>query len=159
MVAGFQGDIERWYFITGDDAWTTPDVIDCEEDCDPIASNEDNCISLFSECAYEGIETEICGDTPFTDIDYEVLSIKLNVNNPVPIYLHNLPCYNGQEAEITQDVECIESGDGVIDFQSLLAKGITLMDTETAMNKSGKHARYSKPTLTKVKKSLKDFKQ
>jgi len=59
------------------------------------------------------LNTRICADTPFTDIDYEVKSVK--VPEGKTIYLYNLPCFNGQNARFAEDVECLEE----IDFSML----------------------------------------
>lgn len=94
--AGFDGDIQSWWFLAGDGIIDVPDYDDCEFDADSCAippAPVDACMVLWSDCYLEGVSTKICGDQPFTDIDYEVKSIY--VDSGVTGYLYNLPCFNG----------------------------------------------------------------
>jgi len=59
------------------------------------------------------MNTRICNDTPFTDIDYEVKSVKIPSGRT--IYLYNLPCFNGQNAQFSASVECLDN----IDFSMI----------------------------------------
>jgi len=77
-----------------------PDTIDCTdpEGCEPgpetpYPTDDGDCVLLYEDCDYQGMNTRICKDTPFTDIDYEVKSVK--VPEGKTIYLYNLPCFNG----------------------------------------------------------------
>jgi len=94
--------------MAGEGSWVKIGEAGCEdvfENCE--APTETHfCVMLYSECGYTGMNTKICDDTPFTDIDYEVKSIKVPEDRT--IYLYNLPCFNGQNAQFTQDVECLD---------------------------------------------------
>lgn len=81
--------------MAGHGSWVNIGEIDCEElgNCDEPEEEETTCVILYAECGYEGMNTRICKDTPFTDIDYEVKSIKVPEGHT--IYLYNLPCFNG----------------------------------------------------------------
>jgi len=81
--------------MAGDGSWIIPQTVDCEFPgaCDTPVDEHDLCVLLYEECNYEGINTRICADTPFTDIDYEVKSIRVPEGRT--IYLYNLPCFNG----------------------------------------------------------------
>lgn len=65
----------------------------------------------------------ICSDSPFTDIDYEVRSLKVPAGKT--IYLYNLPCFNGQNARFKDgDVDCLTDS---VDFSLIQKYGIELM--------------------------------
>jgi len=93
--------------MSGPGSWIIPGEVDCEflNSCPPTGTPT-VCVTLYAECGFEGMRTKICEDTPFTDIDYEVKSIKVPEDRT--IYLYNLPCFNGQNAQFTQDVECLD---------------------------------------------------
>lgn len=103
---GFEGDIEQWYFVYGEGTWENPDYASCENNdyCD-IASLKETCVTLYSECNYEGTKSVICNDTPFTDVDYEVKSILLPEDETV--WLYNMPCFQGETAEISASIDCL----------------------------------------------------
>lgn len=95
---------------------------------------------------------------PFTNIDYEVKSILVPEGQSV--FLYNNPCFNGESAEITASIECLNTVEGEedIDFQQLI--GVTIMDEKEMMkaNPGGKQARYTKPNVVKAE-SLKKFRK
>jgi len=80
--------------MAGAGSWIIPGEVDCEflDSCPPGPVSQE-CVILYAECDYEGMNTRICEDTPFTDIDYEVKSIRVPTDKT--IYLYNLPCFNG----------------------------------------------------------------
>jgi len=92
------------------------------------------------------MSTRICNDTPFTDIDYEVKS--LVVPSDKHIYLYNMPCFNGLDAEFTHDVACLET----INFSLLEIHGIRLLEENAFMNAASNvlHAKYRRPNLRKA---------
>jgi hypothetical protein len=112
---GFQGEIQQWYFMAGEGSWIIPGEVECEfpGGCDEPEPEDETCVILYAGCDYEGMNTRICSDTPFTDIDYEVLSIKVPEGRT--IYLYNMPCFNGQNAQFTTSVNCLVG----IDFSLL----------------------------------------
>jgi hypothetical protein len=73
--------------MAGHGSWIIPGTVPCEtiKSCEPerpVDPNDpdyedDNCVLLYSLCNYTGLNTRICADTPFTDIDYEVKSVKI----------------------------------------------------------------------------------
>lgn len=156
--AGFNGDIQQWYFMAGEGTWEVPDVTECEDptddDCTIFPTDDSSCVILYSECNYSGDYTKICEDTPFTDIDYEVYSIE--VPESKTIYLYNQPCFNGQVAIVTQSQECLTQ----IDFTDLLSIGVKLMDVDASVRKSpgALQAKFNKPSLRKPT-ILKTFKK
>jgi hypothetical protein len=81
--------------MAGDGSWIIPEVIDCEFPgaCVEPPVDPEECVYLYELCDFAGLNTRICNDTPFTDIDYEVKSVK--VPEGKTIYLYNLPCFNG----------------------------------------------------------------
>lgn len=81
--------------MAGDGSWVIVDDIDCEDlgNCVEPEPETETCVFLYAECGYSGMNTRICADTPFTDIDYEVKSIKVPEGRSV--YLYNMPCFNG----------------------------------------------------------------
>lgn len=95
---GFEGDIEQWYFECGEGTWQNDPVVPCD---DPSACGIDDgdCVILYEDCDYQGRQTNICSDQPFTDINYEVKSIL--VPDGKTVYLYNMPCFNGESAEIS----------------------------------------------------------
>lgn len=166
LYPGFNGDIEQWFFEAGTGAFIIDPSVECEPgiNCikDPCLDEElcDACVILYSDCNYGGDYVEVCENTPFTNIDYEVKSIAVPDGNTV--YLYNNPCFNGESAEITESIECLNTvqGEEDIDFQQLLNMGVTIMDEKEMMKKNpgGKQARYVQPTVSK-KESLKKFKK
>jgi hypothetical protein len=52
-----------------------------------------------------------------------------------------MPCFNGQNAEVSTDQTCLDTG---VDFTDLLGMGIKLLETDEMMQKSPgmKQARY-----------------
>jgi len=101
---------------------------------------------LICRLDYKGMFTRICDDTPFTDIDYEVKSITVPENKT--IYLYNMPCFNGLDAEFTHDVACLDQ----IDFSLLEIHGIKLLEENAFMNAASDtlHAKYRRPNLRKA---------
>jgi len=78
-----------------------------EPPCVPEPDEEDDCVTLYEECNYQGQNIRICNNTAFTDIDYEVKSVEVPAGKTV--YLYNLPCFNGQSASFSADVECLDT--------------------------------------------------
>jgi hypothetical protein len=115
------------------------------DDCGSEGGNE-QCIILYAECDFTGFSTRICDDTPFTDIDYEIKS--LTVPEGMNVYLYNMPCFNGLDAEFTHDVACLEA----IDFSLLEIHGIKLLEENAFMTASEGtlHAKYRRPNLRKA---------
>lgn len=148
--------------MVGDGAWETPDVVLCEDPNDPdctIAPTEDEeCVYLFSECNFLGTQTKVCDNTPFTDIDYEVLSII--VPDDSCVYLYNLPCFNGMNAEVCETKDCFTDIGG-LEFTNFLDLGIKLVDTKTLMKRSpgSKQVRYRTNELKKATKKLATYKR
>lgn len=164
LYPGFNGDIEQWYFEAGDGAWQIDPEVTCEiEPCGilPCAGDEcDKCVILYSECNFAGSYVEVCDNMPFTNIDYDVKSIA--VPDGQTVYLYNNPCFNGESAEISLSIECLNTTEGEedIDFQQLMEMGVTIMDEKEMMKKSpgGKQARYRQPHVKKAE-SLKRFRK
>jgi len=123
-----------------------PEEIPCEEDGCPVPTNDPGCITLFAECDFKGFSTRICDDTPFTDIDYEIKSITVPDNKN--IYLYNMPCFNGLDAEFTHDVACLDT----IDFSLLQVHGITLLEENAFISapEGTLHAKYRRANLRKA---------
>jgi len=96
------------------------------------------------------MSTRICDDTPFVDFDYEVKSITVPTGKT--IYLYNLPCFNGLDAEFSADVECIDYNMEGINFSFLELHGIKLLEENAFMTaKEGTfHAKYRRPNLRKA---------
>lgn len=139
--------------MAGTGSWSTPDVVSCQgPECDIAEEEDDDCIIVYEECAYTGRNTRICANTPFTDIDYEVKSLK--VPEGKTIYLYNLPCFNGQNAQFTGSVECLDK----VDFAMLEKYGINLLSEEVSMfkNPGSMQAKYRRPNLRKAK-NLKNY--
>jgi len=133
--------------MAGDPTLIKDDPVDCEQpgECDPTPVDE-NCIILYADCEYKGFSTRICGDEPFTDIDYEVKSLKVPKNKT--IYLYNMPCFNGQDAQFSKDVACLDK----VEFSFLELHGIKLLQENAFMTaaKHVLHAKYRRPNLRKA---------
>merc|ERR1711939_930859 len=123
------------------------ETIDCElvGSCEPEEEGEE-CVVLYADCDYKGMSTRICDDAPFTDIDYEVKSITVPTDKH--IYLYNMPCFNGMDAEFTHDVSCLET----INFSLLEVHGIKLLEENAFMSAASNvlHAKYRRPNLRKA---------
>jgi len=91
---------------------------------------------------------------PFTDIDYDVKSIA--VPDGQTVYLYNNPCFNGESAEVSASIECMDTGSVTANFNLL---GVTIMEEKEIMKKApgGKQVRYKKPSVVRAE-SLKKFK-
>jgi len=121
LYPGFNGDIEQWFFEAGSGAWQIEPTVDCESGTtcifDPCLNEPElceECVYLYSECNYAGSYTQVCGDMPFTNIDYEVKSIA--VPDGQSVYLYNNPCFNGESAEISYSIECLNTAEGSEDI-------------------------------------------
>jgi len=110
--------------MAGTGSYTTPDVTDCIDwPCDVNPVTDTSCVYLYSECNYAGTATKICSDAPFTDIDYVVMSVK--VPDDQTVYLYNLPCFNGNTVEVSQNLDCLEDDSRPFDFSLLGIKMVT----------------------------------
>lgn len=138
--------------MNGSGSIPLPGEIPCEEDGCPTPAEGPGCITLFSECEFKGFSTRICDDTPFTDIDYEIKSI--TVPEGKNIYLYNMPCFNGLDAEFTHDIACLDN----IDFSLLQVHGITLLEENAFISapEGTLHAKYRRANLRKAG-SLKSY--
>jgi|Dee2metaT_10_FD_contig_31_3275208_length_1000_multi_9_in_0_out_0_1 hypothetical protein len=115
-MSGFNGDIEQWYFMAGEGSWVGPEAAPCEVEgsCSINPPKEENCVYLYEECNFGGRSSYICDNSPFTDIDYEVKSIAIPEDTTV--YVYNMPCFNGESAEITETISCLNTNDGEEDI-------------------------------------------
>merc|ERR1712227_581617 len=112
-------------------------------------SEETECIVLYADCDFKGMSTRICDDTPFVDFDYEVHSITVPLGKT--IYLYNLPCFQGLNAEFTNDVPCIDYEMDGLNFSFLELHNIKLYEESTVIGKEGTfHAKYRRPNLRKA---------
>lgn len=140
--------------MAGMGSYKTPDAADCEipGSCDVNPVTDDTCVYLYSDCNYAGTSTKICGDQPFTDIDYVVMSVKIPEDQT--IYLYNMPCFNGNTVEVSQNLDCLEDDSRPFDFSLL---GIKIVTEEKQNNvKPGVFvAKYKQPSLRKTLKSMK----
>lgn len=101
--------------MAGIGSWIDPDTVDCEvENCYEINPYEDNCVYLYSECDFQGTENKVCDNSPFIDVDFEVKSIYLP--DETTAYLYNMPCFNGESAEISQSISCLNTTEGEEDI-------------------------------------------
>lgn len=150
---GFHGQIQQWYFVAGNGAYKiVTEIPDCIENpngdyCVVPPTGEEECIILYEYCNYQGQNSRICADTPFTDIDYEVKSIKMV--SPRHVYLYNLPCFHGENAEFSASVQCLEK----MEFTMLAQMGIRLISEEVYFSEhpNGMSAKYKRPNLRKSK--------
>jgi len=143
--------------MAGSGSYKTPDAADCEipGSCDVNPVVDETCVYIYSECNYAGTSTKICGDTPFTDIDYVAMSVKIPDNEV--IYLYNMPCFNGNTVQLSESVDCLEEDNSrPFDFSLL---GIKLVTEEKQMKEhpSAFVAKYRQPSLRKA--ALKSFKK
>jgi len=156
--AGFEGDIQDWYFLAGTGAYTTPSDAECEipGSCDVNPIEDSSCAYLYSECDFAGTSTKICSSSPYTDIDYVVMSVKVPDNQI--IYLYNLPCFNGNTVTLSQDIDCI---DDVRPFDfSLLGIKLVTDEKQGKLHAGSFSATYKQKGLRRASgKDLKSFKR
>lgn len=71
------------------------------------------------------------------------------MGSPKPVYLYNMPAFNGQNVEVTQSVTCLEQ----LDFKLLMQYGIRMVNEEQyfSENPGGMSAKYKRPNLRKAK--------
>lgn len=62
-------------------------------------------MTLYSECGYNGVSVNVCGDDAF-DFDHEVKSVKVPYGQCLSLL--NLKNFQGYTGVLMGDVECIE---------------------------------------------------
>lgn len=102
---------------------------------------------------YQGANLRLCGDSPFTDVEWVVGS--LYVPDGHNVYLYNLPCFNGQNANFSAsvpDMSIWEAENGpMFDAEFLQLHGIEIMEEEVFLQlHSGVSARYKRSNLRKT---------
>lgn len=80
---------------------------------------------MYEDADYKGRNLRLCGDSPFTDIEWLVESIYVPEGRTV--YLYNLPCFNGQnamfEASIANISETFTNGE-IFETEMLQLHGV-----------------------------------
>lgn len=144
--------MQKWFFVAGEGSFpeATKELIPEEKDIPDMEDKE--CIILYEECNFKGQSSRICSDAPYTDIDYEVLSIKIPDGKNA--YLYNMPVFNGKSAFFKESKECLKN----VDFKNAQKYDIKLLSEEVMFNDmpGSMHIKYKKPQLRK-NKGLKIF--